>query len=80
MRKIVFQEFVTIDGFAAGQDGKTSFVDFLVAEGGKEVDKDMLHFIGTIDMILLGAVTYSMFVNYWLSPQSCVSFFCYRQN
>jgi len=45
MRKIILQEFVTIDGFATGQDGKTSFVDFLGGEGGKEVDKNMMHLL-----------------------------------
>lgn len=67
MRKVILQEFVTIDGFAADKKGTTSFFDFIQGEEGKEVDMDLLKFIDTIDIILLGANTYSMFVEFWPS-------------
>lgn len=65
MRKLILQEFVTVDGYAADIDGKTTFFESLSAEGGQDVDEDLLQFIGTIDTILMGANTYRMFVDYW---------------
>lgn len=65
MKKIILQEFITIDGFAADQYGNISFFDFLQGEGGKEVDEDFLQFIGTIDTILPGAETYRLFAGFW---------------
>jgi dihydrofolate reductase len=67
MRKVVVQEFVTLDGFAAGPNGE---LDFVTESGsgdptsGPFVD-DQLAFIDTVDTILLGAVTYRMFSEYW---------------
>ena len=65
MRKIILQEFVTLDGYAAGLDGNTKFFEFLQGEAGKAVDEVLYDFIGTLDGILLGANTYRMFVEYW---------------
>ena len=67
MRKVIVQEFTTIDGFAAGPNGELDFIgestDVDAAAG--EASKEQLRFIGTIDTILLGAVTYRMFAGYW---------------
>jgi dihydrofolate reductase len=67
-RKVIVQEFVTLDGFAAGPSGELDFV----TEGNPDADptsgsfvEDQLAFIGTLDTILLGAVTYRMFAAYW---------------
>ncbi len=67
MRQLIVQEFVTVDGFAAGPDGEVDFI----TEGsdadptsGALVD-DQLALLETIDTILLGAVTYRMFSSYW---------------
>lgn len=65
MRKLILQEFVSVDGYAADSNGKTTFFESLNGNGGSEVDDDLLHFITTIDTILLGANTYRMFVEYW---------------
>jgi dihydrofolate reductase len=66
VRKVVVQEFVTLDGFAAGPGGELDFV------AGSSSDptrgpfvEDQLEFIATLDTILLGAVTYRMFAEYW---------------
>jgi dihydrofolate reductase len=68
MRKVIVQEFVTLDGFAAGPNGE---IDFITESGG-DADptrgpfvEDQLAFIGTLDAMLLGAVTYRMFAAYW---------------
>ena len=62
------QQFVTLDGYAAGPDGELDFV----TETGAAADptsgpfvEDQLAFIESLDTILLGAVTYRMFAAYW---------------
>ena len=62
MRKVILQEFVTIDGYAADEGGRLDFFASLT----DEVDKDQLKFIETIDTILLGANTYHMVDEYQL--------------
>jgi dihydrofolate reductase len=68
VRKVVVQQFVTLDGFAAGPNGELDFV----TEAGAATDptegpfvEDQLAFIESLDTILLGAVTYRMFAGYW---------------
>jgi dihydrofolate reductase len=64
MRRLILQEFVTIDGLAAGPNGS---VDFVPAsnKGDRAFGRDQLAFIDTIDRILLGRVTYQMFSGHW---------------
>jgi dihydrofolate reductase len=68
MRKVVVQQFVTLDGYAAGPNGELDFVTETGAAAdptsGPFVD-DQLAFIESLDAILLGAVTYRMFAGYW---------------
>ena len=68
MRKVVVQQFVTLDAYAAGPNGELDFV----TESGAEADPtsgpfvdEQLAFIESLDTILLGAVTYRMFAAYW---------------
>jgi dihydrofolate reductase len=68
VRKVVVQQFVTLDGFAAGPNGELDFV----TETGAAADptsgpfvEDQLAFIESLGTILLGAVTYQMFAAYW---------------
>lgn len=65
MKKLIVQEFVSVDGFAADAEGSTSFFETLTGRNARDIDKDLLQFISTIDTILLGANTYKMFVDYW---------------
>jgi len=60
-RKVILQEFVTLDGYAANEEGKLDFIVKLT----DEVNKDQFKFIDTIDTILLGANTYRLFVEFW---------------
>jgi dihydrofolate reductase len=67
MRKLVVQEFVTLDGFAAGPSGELDFIEASTdvdSTAGDFVD-DQLAFISGLDTILLGANTYRMFAQYW---------------
>ena len=65
MRKLIVQEYVSVDGFAADREKSTSFFDGTRMHIGKEVDEYMVEFIKTIDSILLGRKTYEMFLDYW---------------
>jgi dihydrofolate reductase len=64
MRKVVVQEFVTLNGLAAGPDGNLDFVP-ASTQGDEAFGRDQLAFIDTIDTILLGSVTYRMLAGYW---------------
>ncbi|WP_099372229.1 dihydrofolate reductase family protein [Sphingobacterium sp. 1.A.5] len=65
MRKLIVQEFVSADGFAADRDKTTSFFDGTKMHVGKEIDLYQVEFIKTIDTILLGKNTYEMFLEFW---------------
>lgn len=66
MRKIIFQEFLSLDGYAADKNHETKF--FEGPEYAKGSDDDLLAEMQRFDTILLGANTYKMFVNFW--PQA----------
>lgn len=65
MRKLIYQVWITLDGFAADAKGTTSF--FEDKEMHKQSDKDILNDMDHIDTILIGANTYKMFVDFWPS-------------
>lgn len=68
MRRLIVQEYVTIDGFAAAPDGA---MDFVPSVGDRtpadpQLERDQLRFIkDEIDTMLLGRATYQTFVDYW---------------
>ena len=64
MRKVVVQEFVTLNGLVAGPDGNLDFVP-ASTQGDEAFGRDQLAFIDTIDTIVLGSVTYRMLAGYW---------------
>ncbi|MCG2618141.1 dihydrofolate reductase family protein [Terrimonas sp. NA20] len=68
MRKLIFEEFISLDGLAADENGSTSF--FESATLNKHSDEEQLKWLDTIDTILLGANTYEMFVQFWPTDQS----------
>ena len=63
MRKVILQEWVTLDGYAAGKDGNLDF--FPSSDTDKFSDRDQLEFLDTVDTILLGRKTYELFVDFW---------------
>lgn len=64
MRKVILQEFVSLDGLAAGPNSSVEFVP-ASTRGDRAFGRTQLAFIDTIDTILLGRVTYQMFAGYW---------------
>lgn len=63
MRKLVLQEWVTLDGFAADRDGRLDF--FPQSDTDHFSDRDQLAFLERVDTILLGRRTYELFVDFW---------------
>lgn len=63
MRQLIFQEFFSLDGFAADKEHSTAFFEDPVY--AKQSDEDLLKEMFRFDTILLGANTYKMFVDFW---------------
>jgi dihydrofolate reductase len=64
MRKLIVQQWSTVDNIVAEQDGGLSFVT-TSAQGDKGLQTTMLDFIDTVDTMILGANTYAMSKDYW---------------
>lgn len=64
MRNVILQEFVTLDGLAAGPNDNVDFVP-ASTRGDRTFGQDQVALMDTIDTILLGRVTYQMFAGYW---------------
>ena len=64
MRKVILQEFLTLDGLAAGPNDNVDYVP-AATEGDKSFGQEQLNLMDSIDTILLGRVTYQMFAGYW---------------
>lgn len=65
MRKVILEEWLSLDGYAQDKNGKLDF--FPDTESNKLSDEDQLRFLETIDTILLGRVTYELFADFWPS-------------
>ena len=63
MRKLILEEWLSLDGFATDKQGKLDF--FPANETDKFSDKDQLQFLDNVDTILLGRRTYELFVDFW---------------
>jgi dihydrofolate reductase len=66
MRKVIFQEWLSMDGYAADSNNKTSFLESTTLN--KESDADLIVEMESFDTILLGANTYKLFIEFW--PQA----------
>ena len=63
MRRLILEEWLSLDGFAADKDGKLDF--FPSSETDKFSDRDQLKFLDSVDTVLLGRRTYELFVDFW---------------
>jgi dihydrofolate reductase len=63
MRRLILEEWLSLDGFAVDKDGTLDF--FPTTEMNKFSDRDQLKFLESVDTILLGRKTYELFVDYW---------------
>jgi dihydrofolate reductase len=67
MRRLIVQQWVTVDSIAAEEDGGLSFVS---GESFGETDQSpfkvsLMGFIDSVDTMILGANTYRQTVGYW---------------
>lgn len=69
MGRLIVEQVVTADGYAADRDGGIDFFEALVRPGENgEVDlndAEQLEYVSQADAILFGATTYRMFADYW---------------
>jgi dihydrofolate reductase len=65
MRKLILEEWMSLDGFAVDREGSLSF--FPSSESDRFSDRDQLEFLESVDTILLGRKTYELFVGFWPS-------------
>jgi dihydrofolate reductase len=65
MRKLILEEWVSLDGYVADRNGDLDFFTQLTPEQNKYSDADQLQFLETVDTILLGRKTYELFVRFW---------------
>jgi dihydrofolate reductase len=63
MRRLILQEWMSLDGYAVDGDGSLDF--FPESQTDKFSDRDQLAFLDSVDTILLGRKTYELFVDYW---------------
>ena len=64
MRNVVLQEFVSLDGLAAGPNDS---VDFIPAstQGDRAFGDEQVALMNSTDTLLLGRITYTMFAGFW---------------
>jgi dihydrofolate reductase len=68
MRKLVVQQWVTVDNIAAEEDGGLSFVSgepFDDETTGDPFKNNLMGFIDSVDTMILGANTYAQSKDYW---------------
>src|SRR5215211_3818686 len=65
MRKLILEEWVSLDGYVTDKNGQLDFFTNLTPEQNTYSDRDQLKFMETIDTILLGRKTYELFVDFW---------------
>ena len=64
MRKLILQEFVTLEGFVAGPNNSVDFVP-AATKDDRSFGREQLALMDEVDAILLGRITYEMFAAYW---------------
>ncbi|NEB78670.1 dihydrofolate reductase family protein [Streptomyces sp. SID14478] len=67
MRKLIVQQWVTVDNIAAEEDGGLGFVsgEPFSDKSDPAFKEELMGFIGSVDTMILGAHTYAMAKGYW---------------
>jgi hypothetical protein len=60
MRKVILQEFISLDSLAAGPNDSVDYVR-ASTQGDKSFGEEQFKLMNSVDTILLGRVTYRMF-------------------
>ena len=64
MRKVILQEFVSLDGYDAGPNGDVAFIPGST-RGDPRWGSEQMALFDTVDTMLLGRVTYQLFSQIW---------------
>jgi dihydrofolate reductase len=64
MRKVILQEIVSLDGYAAGPNGDVNFIP-ASTRGDPRWGAEQSALMDKVDTLLLGRVTYEMFSQFW---------------
>lgn len=73
MRKLILQQWISLDGFVADKQGELNFFQDLNEEGKKYSDEAQLKFIKErLDTMVLGRKTYELFAEFWPTEYSKV--------
>ena len=65
MRKVILEEWLSLDGYVTDKKGQLDFFTNLTPEQNTYSDTDQLKFLDGVDAILLGRNTYELFVDFW---------------
>ena len=63
MKRLILEEWISLDGFAVDREGTLDF--FPPTETDRYSDRDQLEFLDAVDTILLRRRTYELFADYW---------------
>ena len=63
MRKLIVEEWISLDGYTSDKNGSLSFFSSIVRD--TYTDGSQVKFLETFDCILLGRKTYQQFANLW---------------
>lgn len=69
MRKLIVQEWISLDGYAEDPNGGLDFFT-QYSEPMKRYDEYQQALISQVDTMLIGRKTYDLFVGYWPTEQS----------
>jgi dihydrofolate reductase len=64
MRKVILQQIVSLDGYAAGPNGDVAFLP-ASTRGDRKWDAEQTALFDTVDTLVLGRVTYEVFSHIW---------------
>src|SRR6188768_887611 len=64
MGKLIVEQIVTADGFAADENGELEFFE-LTGDDSDQQQVEQLAMLESVDAIVLGANTYRIFQEYW---------------
>ena len=65
MRRLILEEWMSLDGYVADKHGGLGFFTQLTPEQKTFSDNDQLKLLETVDTILLARRTYELFVEFW---------------
>lgn len=66
MKKIIVQEFITLDGFI--EDANDKQMKWVTDSFNEEMVKEQHRQANNIDTIILGRTTYEILSSYWTTP------------